>query len=72
MLAGLGLVTPVIGIDLALAWRDTSPLYVLGGVLLGGLVGEALGIEARLARLGDRLQGRVAPLARPRTARRRR
>jgi len=60
VLAGLGLVTAVIGVDLALAWRDTSPLYVLGAVLLGGLVGEAIGIEARLARLGDRLQSRVA------------
>jgi uncharacterized membrane protein YqgA involved in biofilm formation len=60
VLAGLGLVTAVIGIDLALAWRDTSPLYVLGAVLLGGLVGEAIGIEDRLQRLGDRLQERVA------------
>ena len=59
VLAGLGLVTAVIGVDLALAWRETSPLYVLGAVLLGGLVGEAIGIEARLARLGDRLQARV-------------
>ena len=40
VLAGLGLVTAVIGLDLALAWRDTSPLYVLGAILLGGLVGE--------------------------------
>ena len=32
---------------------------MLGAVLLGGLVGEALGIEARLARLGDRIQARV-------------
>jgi len=56
VLAGLGLVTLVIGIDLGLAWRDTSPLYVLGGVLLGGLVGEALAIEDRIAALGDRLQ----------------
>jgi uncharacterized membrane protein YqgA involved in biofilm formation len=60
VLAGLGLVTAVIGVDLALAWRDTSPLYVLGAILLGGLSGEAIGIEARLARLGDRLQRRVA------------
>jgi uncharacterized protein len=60
VLAGLGLVTAVIGIDLALAWRDTSPLYVLGAILLGGLVGEAIGIEARLQRLGDRLQERVS------------
>lgn len=59
VLAGLGLVTLVIGVDLALAWRDTSPLYVLGGVLLGGLAGEALAIEARLERLGDRIQHRV-------------
>jgi uncharacterized membrane protein YqgA involved in biofilm formation len=60
VLAGLGLVVLVIGVDLALAWRDTSPLYVLGGVLLGGIVGEAIGIEARLQNLGDRIQRRVA------------
>jgi uncharacterized membrane protein YqgA involved in biofilm formation len=60
VLAGLGLVTAVIGVDLALAWRDTSPLYVLGAILLGGLIGEAIGIEARLQRLGDRIQARVA------------
>ena len=59
VLAGLGLVTAVIGIDLALAWRDTSALYVLGAVLLGGIVGETLDIEGRLSRLGDRLQERV-------------
>jgi uncharacterized protein len=60
VLAGLGLVTLVIGMDLALAWRDTSPLYVLGGVLLGGMAGEALRIEARLQDVGDRIQRRVA------------
>ena len=59
VLAGLGLVVLVIGVDLALAWRDTSPLYVLGGVLLGGIAGELLGIEERLQRLGDRVQDRV-------------
>jgi uncharacterized protein len=56
VMAGLGLVVLVIGVDLALAWRDTNPLYVLGGVLLGGIVGEALRIEDRVAALGDRLQ----------------
>jgi uncharacterized membrane protein YqgA involved in biofilm formation len=60
VLAGLGLVTAVIGVDLALAWRETSPLYVLGAILLGGLAGEAIGIEERLERVGDRLQRRVA------------
>ena len=59
VLSGLGLVTLVIGMDLALAWRDTSPLYVLGGVLLGGMAGEALGIEERLQALGDGIQRRV-------------
>jgi len=60
VLAGLGLITLVVGVDLALAWRDTDPLYVLGGVLLGGLVGEAIGIEAWLGRLGDRIQATVS------------
>jgi uncharacterized membrane protein YqgA involved in biofilm formation len=60
VLAGLGLVVAIIGIDLALAWRDTSPLYVLAAVMLGGLTGELIGIEDRLQGLGDRLQARVA------------
>jgi len=33
---------------------------VLGAVVLGGLLGEALGIERRLERLGDRLQGALS------------
>ena len=65
VLAGLGMVTLVIGVDLALAWGrdDTSqstPLYVLGGVLIGGIIGEALGIERRLEALGDRVQARLS------------
>lgn len=56
VLAGLGLVTLVIGVELALTWKDTNTLFVLGGVLLGGITGEALRIEDRLERLGDRLQ----------------
>jgi uncharacterized membrane protein YqgA involved in biofilm formation len=60
VLAGLGLVTLVIGVDLALAWRETNALYVLGAVLLGGLAGEALRIEARLAQLGDMIQRRLS------------
>ena len=65
VLAGLGMVTLVIGVDLALAWGrdDTSqstPLYVLGGVLIGGIIGEALGIERRLEALGDKVQARLS------------
>ena len=56
VMAGLGLVTLVIGVDSALAWNGTNPLYVLGGILVGGLVGEAIGIERWLERLGDRIQ----------------
>jgi uncharacterized membrane protein YqgA involved in biofilm formation len=59
ILHGLGLVVLVIGIDNALAWRDTNPLFVLGGVLLGGLAGEALRIEDRLAAVGDLAQRRL-------------
>jgi uncharacterized membrane protein YqgA involved in biofilm formation len=60
VLLGLGMVVLVLGIDDALAWRDTNPLYVIGGVLLGGIAGEALDIEGRLARLGERIQRRFS------------
>jgi uncharacterized membrane protein YqgA involved in biofilm formation len=60
VMAGLGLVTLVIGVDSALAWNETNPLYVLGGILVGGLVGEAIGIERWLERLGDRIQRSLA------------
>jgi uncharacterized membrane protein YqgA involved in biofilm formation len=60
VLFGLGMVVLVLGIDNALQWRATNPLYVIGGVLLGGLAGEALRIEDRLDGLGRRLQSRFA------------
>lgn len=60
VLAGLGLVTLVLGIDNALQWRDTNPIIVIGAVLLGGLVGEALGIERWLGRLGDHAQAKFS------------
>ncbi|HEU4977147.1 MAG TPA: DUF554 domain-containing protein [Baekduia sp.] len=64
MIHGVGLVVLVIGVDDALAWRDTNVLFVLGGVLLGGLAGEALGIERRLERVGDLAQARLSRSAR--------
>jgi uncharacterized membrane protein YqgA involved in biofilm formation len=64
VMAGLGMITLALGVDLALAWgrEDTTtqtPLFVLGGILLGGIVGEALRIEDRLEGLGDRIQART-------------
>ena len=66
VLAGLGLVTIVLGLDSALDYAGTdelaatSFLFVLGGILLGGITGEALRVEARLQALGDLLQRRFA------------
>lgn len=60
VLAGLGLVTLVLGVDNALAWKDTSPLIVIGAVLLGGVAGEAIRLEDRLQALGARLQRATA------------
>jgi uncharacterized membrane protein YqgA involved in biofilm formation len=57
---GLGMVTLVLGIDNALEWRATTPLIVFGAVLLGGLLGEWIGIERRLGQLGDAIQVRVS------------
>jgi len=60
VLRGLGLITLVIGVEMALDWRGTSTLYVLGGVLLGGIAGEVLRIEDRLMAFGEMLQHRFA------------
>jgi len=60
VMMGLGLVVLVLGVDNALEWRDTSPLIVFGAVLLGGLLGEWIGIERRLGQLGDAIQTRVS------------
>ena len=63
VLAGLGLVTLILGVDNALAWRDDPKrliLAVMFAVLIGGIVGELLRIEDRLQGLGDRLQARFA------------
>ena len=60
VLMGLGMVTLVLGIDYALDWEDTNPIIVMGAILLGGVTGEAIGIERRLGDLGDAIQRRFA------------
>ena len=63
-LMGLGLLVLVVGIELSLRWSGPETtrytvLYVLGGVVLGGVAGEWIGIERRLERLGARIQQRT-------------
>ena len=56
VLRGLGLVTLVIGLQMA--FETANILIVLGAVLVGGILGEWWGIEARLNRLGAWLEAR--------------
>jgi uncharacterized membrane protein YqgA involved in biofilm formation len=64
----LGLVTLLIGVDAGLeAFRRplvdltrASLLIVMGSVLVGGIIGEILGIDRGLNRLGDGLKARFA------------
>ena len=56
VLMGLGLLTVVIGIQMAL--KTANILILLGSTLLGGVVGEGLNIQGGLDRLGAALQAR--------------
>ena len=65
---GLGLATLTIGIQLSLSQLAVAEIslkrltfiVVLASILLGGLLGEALNLQARLEALGDRLEARLA------------
>lgn len=56
--ASLGLFTLIIGVMSALV--TGNPLIVLGSLLVGSLLGEALHLEAQLTRFGGWLQKRLA------------
>lgn len=58
VMAGLGLTVLLIGLQLAL--KSNRPMIVIGSLLLGGVLGELLQIEARLESFGVWLQGRFA------------
>lgn len=51
---GLGLITLVIGISMAL--QTTNIFIPMGSVLIGGLLGQWWGIDEKLDHLGDRLK----------------
>jgi uncharacterized protein len=55
---GLGLATMLIGLSLALPTRQ--PLVLIGSLIIGGIAGEALDVEGRLAKVGERLQRRFS------------
>jgi len=58
VMAGLGLTVLLIGLQLAL--KSRQPMIVIGSLILGGVLGELLQIEARLESFGLWLQGRFA------------
>ncbi len=53
--AALGLSTLLIGMQMAL--KVENVLVVIASLVLGGVLGELLGIEAALERVGERLKG---------------
>lgn len=57
VLHGLGLVTTVVGLSMAL--QTANILIVMGSVLLGGILGEWWRIEEGLQAAGDALQARI-------------
>lgn len=58
ILTGLGFLTLVLGLKMAAGTEE--PLVLFGAVLAGGLAGHALGLDARLERLGRALERRLA------------
>ena len=58
VMAGLGLTVLLIGLQLAL--KSKQPMIVIGSLILGGVLGELLQIEARLEAFGLWLQGRFS------------
>ncbi len=57
---GIGLMTVFIGLSMAL--KTQHPIILLGSIVLGGIVGELLGVDHGLRVLGDRFEGRFGAL----------
>ncbi len=60
LMSGLGLAVLLIGLQLA--FKSQQVMVVIGGLILGGLIGELLGIEKRLENFGIGLQKRFSGL----------
>lgn len=58
VMAGIGLAVVLIGLQLAL--KSNQPMIVIGSLILGGILGELMQIEARLESFGLWLQGRFS------------
>lgn len=58
VMSGLGLTVLLIGLQLAL--KSKQPMIVIGSLIVGGVIGELLQIEARLESFGNWLQKRFA------------
>lgn len=57
ILSALGLSTLVIGMQMAIGTRKL--ILIVGSLVLGGIIGQILGIEEWLERIGERLKIRV-------------
>jgi len=55
---GVGLFVTAMGVKFAI--ETTNLLYLLGAMLLGGIVGSLIGVDMRLNQLGEMLQRRLA------------
>lgn len=55
---GVGLFVTAMGVKFAI--DTTNLLYMLGAILVGGIVGSLVGVDTRLNQLGDMLQRRLA------------
>lgn len=55
---GLGLMTLVIGVQMAMTTRNL--LIVLASILFGGVIGEWIGVQAWLDSIGQKLEARFA------------
>lgn len=58
ILQSLGLTTLLFAIQMML--KTSNPLISLGGLMLGALTGEFLGLERRLEQIGNLIQSRMA------------